>query len=797
MKFDPINESSEDNFDESVSIREIIEKYVIHYKWFVLSVIIFVVLAYFKIRYEVPKYKIQSTILIKEKEKGNSFSDLSSFEDLGLFSSGDNSLENEIQIIKSRGLIRQLVKELKLNIRYFIENSPYDIEKYPNFPIVLDFKSDSSSIDNIQTNFKIKLNSNKTFDFVDFDENTIENLQFGEDFIANLGNDNKQNKRTINVELNPNYDEELLGKEINVLMSSVDGLVGNLVNRINVEPIDERLSKVLSLSIEENVKGKGIAIINNLIEQYNADGIKDQNEISQNTIEFLDSRIGLLSAELSAIESSAEQFKTKNQMVDVQVGTDIFLESSSTNERELVNANTQLQLVNLMFEELNKSSKVDLLPANIGLSNESVVAMISEYNNTVLKRNRILKSSSDKNPIIVNLDSQLEVLRSNLKGNLNSIKSSLRLKIDALDRQGGRINSRIASVPKNERQFKEIVRQQETKNALYLFLLQKREESILANAVSVEKAKILDNAFSDGNPISPKKTRNYLGAILLGLIIPFLIIYIKDLLDTKVHDERDIKKLNIPYLGDLPLTSIKKLKIAMDDNSSIAEAFRYVRTNINFMLKNENTAKTIFVTSTQSQEGKTFTAINLASSLAISGKKTLLLAMDLRAPKIVEYLNIDNDLMGVTHFVKNDQLSMAEITINHPTIDNLQIINSGEIPPNPVELLMSERVKQLFEEAKNKYDFIIVDTAPVGMVTDVIQIGKFADLTIYVVRANYLDKRLLHIPEKIHRENKLPNMAILINATDHSKGAYGYGYGYGHEKNVPWHKKGFFKFKRV
>jgi capsular exopolysaccharide synthesis family protein len=434
-----------------------------------------------------------------------------------------------------------------------------------------------------------------------------------------------------------------------------------------------------------------------------------------------------------------------------------------------------------------------LLPANIGLSNPSVIAMISEYNNLVLQRNRILKSSSEINPIIVNIDSQLSVLKSNLISNLNSIKSSSQLQINALDRQGGRINSRIASVPKNERQFKEIVRQQETKNALYLFLLQKREESILANAVSVEKAKILDKAFTDGIPVSPKITTTYLGAILLGLLLPFLIIYIRDLLDTKVHDEKDIKKIRIPYLGDVPYSPTKRISISLDDNSSIAEAFRYVRTNISFMLEDKNTAKIVFITSTQSHEGKTFTAINLASSLAISGKKTLLLAMDLRAPKITQYLNIKNDLLGVTHFVKDISLSLKQITKNHPSIDNLQIVNSGEIPPNPVELLMSERVKQLFEEAKMKYDYIIVDTAPVGMVTDAIQIGKFADLTIYVVRANYLDKRRLHIPEKIHREHKLPNMAILINASDHSKGAYGYGYGYGYgnKKEKPWYKKLF------
>jgi capsular exopolysaccharide synthesis family protein len=793
MKFDLKSQITEDNFDESINVREVLEKYIRHYKWFLLSVLIFGVLAFFKLRYEVPRYNVSATVLIKDKEKGSSFSDLSAFEDLGLFGSGDNSLENEIQIIKSRGLMMQVVKELKLNIRYFIEESPYDIEQYPNFPIILNYKSDSSTINNIVTNFKILIKSDKEFDFFDFKGNFIGKQRFGQDFEANLGNEFNSNKRLINIELNDNDSGNLLGKTVRVQIGSINGVVNNYLSRIVIEPVNERLSKVLILSIQESVRQKGVAIINNLIEQYNADGISDKNEISQATTDFLDLRIGLLSAELSAIEGSAEQFKTQNRMVNANSGADIFLESSSSNERELVAANTQLQLVDLMFDELNTSDSGELLPVNIGLSNPSVVAMISEYNDLVLKRNRILKSSSEINPIIVNIDSQLNVLRSNLISNLNSIKSSSQLQIEALDRQGGRINSRIASLPKNEREFKEIVRQQETKNALYLFLLQKREESILANAVSVDKAKILDKAYSNGIAVSPKKATTYFGSIILGLIIPFLIIYIRDLLDTKIHEEKDIKKIRIPYLGDIPHTSSKKLSISVEDNSAIAEAFRYVRTNISFMLEDNKMGKTVFITSTQSHEGKTFTAINLASSLALSGKKTLLLAMDLRAPKITKYLKLQDDSLGVTHFVKNFDLTINEITLIHPSIHNLSIISSGIVPPNPVELLMSERVKEIFNKLKEDYEYIIVDTAPVGMVTDAIQIGKFADLTIYVVRANYLDKRMLHIPEKIHRENKLPNMAILINDSDHSKGAYGYGYGYGYgnKKEKPWYKKIF------
>ncbi len=780
MEFGRPDHVSDDNFEESIGIIEMIEKYVIYLKWFIVSILLFGVLGFLKLRYEVPKYNVVASILIKDQDKGSSVTDLSSFENLGLFSTGNNSLENEIQLLQSRRLMTKVVEELKLNTRYYIEESPYNKEQYPNFPVVVNIKSDSSATNRISTNFKIHIKSNQKFEFVGFDDVSIGVKSFGQEFVANLGNENRTNKQQINIDLNKDFTSGLEGRTIFVTISPLDVVVNDYMERLLIEPVNEKISKVLLLSINETVKEKGIAIINNLIEQFNADGINDQNIIAQNTTDFLDLRLGLMATELGVIEGTAEQFKTKNRMVDVSAGGDYFLESSSLNERELVNANTQMELANYMSEELKKSNGIDLLPGNIGLSDPGLITLISDYNTLILQRNRIMKSSSVRNPIVVNLDSQLEVLNNNIIGSLNSIRSSMQIQINSLNQQNNKINSRIASVPKNEREFKDIVRQQETKNALYLFLLQKREESILADAVNVEKAKILDKAYSNGKPVSPKKKIIYLVSLVLGFIVPVGVIYVKDLLDTKVHDEKDLKNMKIPYLGDVPLTSSKKeLYITDHDNSSIAEAFRYLRTNLSFMLDNKESAKTIFVTSTRSHEGKTFTAINLASSLAMSGKKTLLLAMDLRAPKIYTYLNLDFKI-GVTNFIKDKFLTIDDIIEKKTQFENLHLINSGDIPPNPVELLMSPRIKEIFTELDELYDYIIVDTAPVGMVTDTIQISNYADLTIYVVKANYLDKRMLHIPEKLHKEKKLQNMAMLINGSDHSKGAYGYGYGYGY-----------------
>lgn len=795
MEFENFDVLSDDNFEDSISFIDVIGKYLIQWKWYVLSVLVCGSLAYLMLRNEAPKFESSAKILIKELGKGSSVADLSSFEDLGLISASDNSLENEIHILTSRRLIRKVVKELNLNTIFHIENSPYNTEIFPNFPLLLELENDlndqnlieedSLNIDELSTkiekiyiinaSFKVLVLSNIKYEYFNDEDESLGVKNFNEFINTSFGK--------IRISLNESFDVDLRGKRILVSIGHIIPVSDMYRSRILVEPIDE--TRIVNISIREHVVNKGIAIVNNLIDQYNADAVEDKNLVHLNTIEFLNERIELLTTELSGIEKTAEQFKTKNRMVD-QSGASSFLNSSSANESDLIRANTQLKLVEYMLDDLGKSGINETLPINIGLNDLSITTITSKYNDLVLRRNRILKSSSLKNPIIVNIDSQLIELKNNLKISLNNLKNSAEIRINSLTEQSDKIDYRIASVPKNEREFKEIVRQQETKNILYLFLLQKREESILSKSVNVDRAKIVDSAYSNRRPVSPKKKVVFMAFVLIGLLIPTIIIYLKDILDTKIHSEKDLKKLRIPIIGDIPETKLKKSRFIKDvDTSNLAEAFRYIRTNLGFMLDNKSQGKTIFVTSTIKGEGKTSTAINLASSLAISGKKTLLVGLDLRAPKISQYLKIE-DKIGVSNYIKNDELTIEQIIESDPKIDNLDLINSGSIPPNPVELLMSRRVGELFNKVEQLYEYIIVDTAPVGMVTDTIQVGEYADLTIYVIKANFLDKRMLHIPEKLNREKKLRNMAILINGFDQGKGVYGYGYGYGNDKKKKW-----------
>ncbi len=772
-----------------------LDKYFKHLKWIILSVFFFLILALIKVYFEVPEYRINASILIKEQEKGNSINDLNSFQEFGLMGlSGDESLDNEMEILMSRRLMAKVVDELGLTCRIFRNGFPHNVETFPNSPITITILDESVDQDFLDTNFEIEIISKNKFNLTDHSGTEFENLSFGRPFNCSYGN--KKVARVVNIRIDAveNLIADYIDDKLTVYYGPKEYLVTEYLDLLNIEPVDKMFSKIIKISIDEPSIDLGLAIVNNLIEQYNADAINERSNENQSTTDFLDERLLLLSSELEAIETSAQQFRSKNRMLNSSNNNaEIVLQSSSANENELISVNTELKLIDYMLDHVRNNGKNDLLPSNVGLSQNSIVGSIVEYNNLILRRNRILKSSSDLNPIVVNIDSQLEVIKDNLIESLESEKRLVEIQLSSLNNQSYKINSRIENVPKNEQEYQEIVRHKETKNALYLFLLQKREESILSDAVTVTKAKIIDHAYTDGVPVSPIVILNFMSFFFVGLFLPVGFIYFKDVLDNKIRDEEDVRELGIPYIGDIP--TIRKSNnefILQNDNSENAEAFRFVRTNISFMLNEEKMGNTIFVTSTISGEGKTFSAINLASSLAISGKKTVLVGLDLRAPKFMDYLNLEK-VQGVTNYVKNKNLEIKDLVLRINDFEHLDIIASGDIPPNPVEMLMSSRVVEMFEQLKSDYEYVIVDTAPVGLVTDTVQVSKFADLTIYVMKSGYLDKRMLHIPAKMFGEAKLKNMALLINGIDTSKKGYGYGYGYGavDSKKKKWYNNYF------
>lgn len=444
-----------------------------------------------------------------------------------------------------------------------------------------------------------------------------------------------------------------------------------------------------------------------------------------------------------------------------------------------------------------KKNRDELIPSNLGLKDEMTSQSTLNYNKLLLEKNRILAGSSVKNPTVINLESQISTLRESINQSLINLKSSLVVALNNAKLQENRLILKRSLAPKQEREFQDIKRKQQIIETLYLYLLQKREENAITLAVTAPNAKIIDRADGSEIPVSPKKIIIFLIALILGFVITFIIIYLKFFLDNKIHTRDDVEKMvRAPILGDIPKTkSEKKIIISDQDGSNVAESFRLLRTNVNFMLPGfKEASKTIFITSTVGGEGKTFIAINLASALALSNKKVLLIGADIRKPKITKYLNIQSGSTGLTHYLSDNGLSLSDIIVHFEEM-NFDILQSGIIPPNPSELLMNGRFDEVLEYGKQNYDYVIVDTSPVNIVTDTLLLSHNADLFIYVIRANYLDKRLLKIPQMMYENKRLPNMAILINDTDYEKKVYGYGYGYGYgysekESKKKWWKRG-------
>nr|WP_321223488.1 polysaccharide biosynthesis tyrosine autokinase [uncultured Psychroserpens sp.] len=771
---------SQNTLTNKDSIINLVELYLSKWKLILLCLFIALAVAFIKIRYSTFLYQANATIKLKEDENSRSLSEISSLQNGGLNTTLPNVID-EIEVIKSRSIITEVVKDLKLNTRYFVTGKVKKEEVYLNPPVNINFFMSDTVVENINTSLFIKIlsaqkyelskvNTNELFQFKDGDTSTHNfgekvKTSYGEFVITpNLGTYGSSPNSFIEVNIRPVHS---------VVESYLAGIVISTTEKSNV----------IKLSLNESIKEKARLILNKVIEKYNEDVIKDKEKIVEITSEFITNRLNVVSNELEQVDFTAEKLQKDNRLTALGSQSNIFLESERETGSRINQTSTQLQLAQFMSERLkNNDSDTDLLPADIGLTDSNVGEITKNYNALVQQRDRILKNSSDKNPTVINLNNQINALKGNLDQSINNIISSNEITLNNLNRENSRIRGQIYSAPTKERQFRDIKRQQDIKESLYLYLLEKREETAITLGMSTANAKVIDLAYTNDDPVSPKKKVIYLAAMLIGLFIPVSLIYARDLIDNKVHTKDDVLRLiKAPFIGDIPKGEGKLQVVKKVDYSPKAEAFRIIRTNIDFMLqKNDKPSKTIFVTSTTAQEGKSHTTTNLASSFSFSEQKVLLIETDIRVPRVNDYLKITAK-KGLTDFISDKSLSIKDVTVNSTENPFLDVIPSGTIPPNPAELLMSDRVNYLFENVKKEYDYIIVDTAAVGLVTDTLLISEHADLFIYVVSANNIDKRQLHIAQTMYEEKRLPNMVTLLNGSIKKKG---YGYGYGNNPGV-------------
>ncbi len=767
--------------EEQINIQEILFRYLIHWPWFVVSVIVCVVLAWGYLRLTTPIYNVSATVLIKDEKKGGGANMSSELEKMGMngFVSSSSNIENEIEVLTSRTLAREVVSSLGLFVTYMDEDRFPKKELYRTSPVLVSLTPQEadklpqtmevgmvlqpSGVMDVQIKVGEK-EYGKRFEklpaVLPTDEGTVA-------FFAN--NDTLSPIRPESV-----TKERHITAYINRPFSVAKGYAGSL----SITPTSKATS-VVTVSLNNSNTQRGKDYIAKLLEMYNINANNDKNEVAQRTAEFIDERISIISKELGSTERDLENFKRSAGITDLTSEAQIALTGNAEYEKKRVENQTQINLVTDLQRYL-QGTEYEVLPSNVGLQDAGVAGAIDRYNEMVAERNRLLRTSTESNPAIVNLNASIRAMRGNIQTTLDATLKGLEITRTDLVREAGRYSRRISDAPTQERQFVSIARQQEIKSGLYLMLLQKREENAIVLAAIANNAKIIDEAQADGAPISPKRMTIYLAALVFGIGIPVGIIYLIGLTRFKIEGRADVEKLtSLPVIGDIPLADEKTGSIAVFENQNnlMSETFRNVRTNLQFML--ENGKNVILVTSTISGEGKSFISANLAISLSLLGKKVVIVGLDIRKPGLNKVFNISKKEHGITQFLTNPAINLMDLVQLSDINKNLYILPGGTVPPNPTELLARDGLEKAVETLKKNFDYVILDTAPVGMVTDTLLIGRVADLSVYVCRADYTRKAEFTLINELAENNKLPNLCIAINGLDLQKKKYGYYYGYG------------------
>ena len=786
MKETDFNEAQESK-EENIDIKELLFKYVIHWPWFVGAVVACLIAAWIYLYMSTPVYNISATVLIKDDKKGGSAGMLSGLESLGLdgMISPSQNIDNEIEVLRSKTIVKEVVENLGLYISYTDEDEFPSKNMYKTSPVQVSLTPQEADLLEEPMIVEMTLQPQGSIDV---------NVEIGDDeyqkHFEKLPAVFPTHKGTLAFFQTPDSilpskkaSEEIVGVErtvrnitatINKPLAVAKGYCGNMT----IEPTSKTTS-VAVISLKNSNVQRGKDFINKLLEMYNINTNNDKNEVAQKTAEFINERIGIISKELGSTEKDLESFKRGAGITDLTSDAQIALTGSAEYEKKRVENQTQINLLQDL-QKYMQNEGYEVLPSNIGLQDVNLSAAINRYNDVLVERKRLLRTSTENNPTIINLDTSIHAMKENVQVSLDRVLRGLFITKADLDREANRYSRRISEAPGQEREFVSIARQQEIKAGLYLMLLQKREENAITLAATANNAKIIDDAIADEAPVSPKGKMIYLVALVLGVGIPVGVIYMLELTKFKIEGRADVEKLtSVPIIGDIPLTDEKQGAIAVFENQNnlMSETFRNIRTNLQFMLENDK--KVILVTSTVSGEGKSFISANLAISLSLLGKKVVIVGLDIRKPGLNKVFNIPRKGVGITQYLANPEKNLMDLVQLSDVSKNLYILPGGSVPPNPTELLARDGLDKAIEMLKKNFDYVILDTAPVGMVTDTLLIGRVADLSVYVCRADYTHKNEYTLINELAENNKLPNLCTVINGLDLKRRKYGYYYGYG------------------
>ena len=745
-------------------------KYLRYWPWFICSLILFLTTSFFYLRYTPKVYSTHAKIKILDENSGIELPTTAL-----IVNRSNINLENEMEILTSYPLLERVVNRLKLSA-YFFERGLVKSKPLVRLPFDFEFTRSLDSITNPiqffisveELGFKVTYETkNIEFSFPEFDTTKSEHqLPFELKWSSKF------------------QKHELVGRDFEVLLVPKKSAILNIKSRIKIEPVGEG-SHILNLSIKDQNVINSERILNTLIDVFNQDDILDRQLIWKRTIDFVDERFVNLSNELDSIENYKKNFKINNSLVDVSTDGIESLEQRAQSNEKLFQIENQIVVSKLIKRPLSEQkTSVSLLPANIGIENASINALIKNFNDMVLQRQKLISSAGINNPTVKLLEANLSNLKSNINSSITAYITQLSLTRDQLSSRNKTFQSKVSEIPEKEQQLRAIERQQNIKETLFVFLLKKHEEASINLAITEPTLKVVDYASSSNAPISPKSNIFYLGSILIGLILPFGVIYILFLFDTKIHDKYDLLKLTseIPVIAEIPLikTGINTVFSNPNDRSALAESFRILTTNMDFVLPSQGGGKAIFCTSTIKGEGKTFISLNFSLAMASLNKKVLLIGADLRNPQLHTYANINKNQLGLSNYLMDTSFDwrssvkkVFDKQLNH------DILFSGAIPPNPAHLLANGNFETLIEEAKSLYDYVIVDLAPTILVTDTLLVAHLADATICAVRASYTDKKLIPFSVELSKTKRLLNMSYVINGVKEN-GSYGYNYNYGY-----------------
>ena len=786
-----------DKEESSFNFRELYTMLILNWQWFLLSIAACVLVAMLYLRYASPVYQVSSKMLVKDEDNRRRGAQdmLANMQDFGFISSSAG-IENEVEILQSNMLASDAVKNLKLYTTYSLSGFIKNHLIYKDQPVNVDLDPQHLSWfdeDYLNVIRSVRLTISKTSEGYRVegklleDKNEVGNLK---QTFKSLPASVKTDFGTLTFTQNATAKKEVVeqfthGRDLIVTIVPPLATAAKYVKNMTVAPTS-KMTSIAELTLKDNNVRRAIDYLDALVESYNNQANADKNEIAMKTEEFINGRLEKIDSELGTTEGALESYKKRNRVTELRLDASQTVAQASQYSAKLSEANSQIQLIDYLREFVDKpANRYEIIPSNVGLTDQASVSLIAQFNQNVLDRNRLLKSVSEQAPQVQTITGTLDEIRSSIRTALLQARRAADIMRQGIERQYSMYQNRVSSSPEQERVLTQIGRQQEVKSGLYLLLLQKREENSISLAATADKGKIIETP-QYGGKVSPKGVIILLAAIVLGIAIPYGVLFLIRLFSYRIEGHDDLAKLTtLPIVADVAVANESTkttggIVVHENRNDQIDEIFRGLRTNIQFMLlEGQNT---ILFTSSTSGEGKTFNAANVAMSFALLGKKVIICGLDIRKPALGALFNLKDTKAGITNILVKDHISAADVheQISASGINaNLDLLLAGPIPPNPAELLARYTMGDIIGLLKKEYDYVILDTAPVGLVTDTVQIAKFADVVCYVTREDYTPKSNVALLNSLVAEGKLKNVCVILNAVDMSKKKNGYYYGYG------------------